>query len=82
MVFAVDVFIIGAIFMLGAAYFYIIADCAQKNIIIALKCEKKNAVITKQFMREVAAEHADNKKLQKLGDEFADSCSELRDCKL
>ena len=82
MVFAVDVFILGSIIFLGAAYFYIIWDCAKRDFILVIECEKRNARIQKDFMKAVSEQHPENEKLKALHEEYSEGCSEMQECKI
>lgn len=81
MVFAVDVFILGSIILLGMALYYVIWDCARKDFIRALECEKQKARTNEAFMREVVKEHPNNNDMKVLTEEYSDGCSKLEECK-
>lgn len=81
-----DVFIVGAFVILGAAYFYVIWDCARKNfkeIVIVIKNQDKIILKMLQLMIKWAQVHGfDTQEIDTLLEEYEQNCERLKNYKL
>lgn len=82
MVLSVDVAIVAIVTVLGAAYYYVIWDCARKNFVEKCRCNEQMLLLLLEFMERVRDRYPDDPRIAAIVDEYAAWLEEITKIKI